>query len=232
MQVIAIKTEFFNEGDSLLDFIFKNIPSLMDGDVLVITSKIIALAEGRTHDNVHDKERLMVEESEATVKTEWGTVMTLHEGRWCAGAGIDESNASGKLVLFPTNLDEQTASIRQKLQAKYKISNLGIVVTDGRSTPLRPGVTSTTVASAGIKTLRSYIGKPDLCGHIMQYSRMNVVDSLSAAAGLVMGEGDEGVPLVIVRGAPVEFTDQPTPKSGLYIQPKDDLYKDVFKKFS
>lgn len=232
MEVIPIKTEYFNEGESLLDFISKYVPSLEDGDVLVITSKIIAISQGRTHDKIEDKERIMIEESTDTIKTAWGTTMTLHEGRWCAGAGIDESNAAGKLVLFPNNLDEETSSIRKILQDKYRITNLGVVVTDGRSTPLRPGVTSTAVASSGIKLLRSYIGKGDLCGHTMHYSRMNVADSIAAAAGLVMGEGAEGVPLVILRGAPVEFTEEATPKSELYIEPKDDLYKEVYKKYS
>ena len=120
MEIIPIKTEYFNEGESLLDFIYKYIPSLQDSDVLVITSKIIALAERRTHDDIEDKEKIMVEESTATIKTAWGTIMTLHEGRWCAGAGIDESNAAGKLVLFPTNLDEETSSIRKELRTKYK----------------------------------------------------------------------------------------------------------------
>ena len=59
MEVIPIKTEYFNEGESLINFIYKYVPSLKDGDVLVITSKIIALAQGRTHDNIEDKERII-----------------------------------------------------------------------------------------------------------------------------------------------------------------------------
>lgn len=227
MEIIPIKTRLFCVNESLLSFINEHISFLDDNDVVLITSKIVALSQGRVSANLTKKDELIESEADAVVSTPWCKMARL-KGRWTANAGIDESNGNGNLILFPAELDQTAMNLRQELLKTHKIKNIGVIITDSRSIPLRAGVMSTSVGSAGIKLLRSYIGQPDLVNKKMEYTRLNVADSLSAAAGLLMGEGNEAIPLVVVRGSPVEFITEVTDSELLNISPEDDLYRNVY----
>lgn len=228
MIVNGIKTRLFNERESLTDFIFQHIPQFENGNVLVVASKIVALAQGRTCQDKTEKEKYINEEATATVQNAWCT-MALLDGRWSANAGIDESNAGDKLILFPTELDKEASDLRHAIMKKHTLSDFAVVITDSRSTPLRAGVTASAVASAGLKPMRSYVEKPDLMEIPIKFTELNIVDSLATTAGILMGEGDESTPLVLIKDAPVEFTDQPTPLKDLNIPAQDDLYCEIFK---
>lgn len=228
MQILPIKTRLFRENESLSDFIFEHVGNIGDGHVLVVTSKIMALSQGRTSNKVGNKKKLAESEAEKVVNGKYGT-LTLIDGRWCVNAGIDESNASNKLILLPKNVETETVNLYQLLKNHFKINNFGLIITDSRSLPLREGVLSSTYASTGIKQLRSYIGQKDLSGREIKRTQLNVVDALAAAAGLEMGEGDERVPLAIIKGAPIEFTSENTPSIDLCIPPEDDIYADIYR---
>ncbi len=157
----------------------------------------------------------------------------MRQGIAIVNAGIDESNAEGKLVLLP----EDCFASAQKLYASvlhasgYKqntrIRKFGVVITDSRIAPLRAGVTGVALGYAGFRGIRDYRGTPDIFGKTLEVTQTNVADSLATAATLVMGEGSEQQPLAIITDAPVEFVDAVN-QSELRIDPAEDIYRDLF----
>lgn len=232
MKVTAIKTRIFRENEDLTEFILKYIKKLREESVLVITSKIVALSEGRTVeiDKTLSREEMRVKiiksESELMIRTKH-TWLTIKDGIVMASAGIDESNADDKMVLLPKNSFKYAAVIRKILQKKFKIKNLGILITDSRLLPLRAGVVGVALGYSGFKGIRDYRGKGDIFGRIMEFSRTDVADSLATSAVLCMGEGKEQQPLAVITNPPVKFTEKVSKKE-LYINPKEDLYLPLF----
>jgi coenzyme F420-0:L-glutamate ligase len=229
MLVRPVKTRIFREGESLPDFIQKHIPKLKDGSVLVVTSKIVALAERRTAANdTKTKEKFIKSESTFAFPTKW-VWLTLKDGLVIANAGIDESNADGKIILLPKDSYKAAAKIRTEMMRRYHIKNLAVILTDSRIWPLRAGVTGVALGYAGMKGLKDYRKKTDIFGRGFKFETVSVADSLAAAAVITMGEGDERIPLAVVSGAPVEFTDR-IKKDELKIALADDIYLPFFGK--
>jgi dihydrofolate synthase / folylpolyglutamate synthase len=234
MQITPIKTRIFKENENLIDFILKYIKRIPENSVLVITSKILALSEGRTVEYKNTKEKisrkikLIKGESDFAIKTKYENVwLTIKDNMVMASAGIDESNAEGKLILLPKDSFRSADLIRKKLKKIFKIKKLGILVTDSRIFPLRAGIVGVSLGYAGFKGIRNYIGEKDIFGRILKFSRMDVADGLATSAVLEMGEGKEQQPLALITGAPVEFTEKINKKE-LLIDPKEDLYLPLF----
>ena len=230
MLVKPIKTRVFKEGENLFEFLTKYFKKIPENSVIVVTSKIVALSEKRTAiiENIRTKEEIIKKESEVAIPTKhvW---MTIRDGLVMASAGIDESNADGKLILLPKDSFRAAASLRRKLQQKYKIKNLGVVITDSHTVPLRAGITGVTLGYAGFRGIKNYTGEADIFGRKFKFSRVDVADSLATAAVLVMGEGDEQQPLAIIREAPIEFCARVNRKE-LFIDIADDMYLPFFSK--
>ncbi len=228
MIVTPIKTGVFKEHEDLLSFIVKHVGALENNAVLVVTSKIVALSEGRivTARDEATKEKWIRSESEKAVKTKY-VWLTLKDGMMMANAGIDESNADGKLILLPQNGFASAATLHAQLTEHFKIENLGILITDSHTAPLRSGVTGVALGYAGFHGLRDYRGKDDIFGRKFAFSQTNVADGLAAAAVLVMGEGSEQTPLALITDAPVVFSKKTDPKE-LFIDPEDDMYGPLF----
>ena len=231
MQIKPIKTKIFKENDNLLEFILKYVKKIPENSVLVITSKIVALSEGRTFYSTDskEKERLIKAESELAIKTKlvW---LTIKDGIVMASAGIDESNANGKLILLPKDSFKIAEIIRRQLKKKFKIKNLGVLISDSRTFPLRAGVVGVALGYAGFQGLRQYKGTPDLFGRTLKFSRTDVADSLATAAILCMGEGREQQPLAFITNAPISFV-QHIEKQELIIDPKEDIYAPLLNNF-
>lgn len=232
MKVNAIKTSIFREGDNLLNFIVRHIPKLQEKSILVVTSKIVSLSERRTAEikNEKTKEDLIRKESEFAMPTKY-VWLTIKDGVVMASAGIDESNANGKLILLPKDSFKTTNNLRRFLQKKYAIKNLGVLITDSRTAPLRSGVIGMALGYAGFKGIKDYRGTPDIFGRKFKFSLTDIADGLAAAAVLTMGEGNEQKPLAIIEDAPIEFCEK-TSKKELYIDPKEDMYGPLFSKIS
>ncbi len=230
MIVKAITTRIFKEGENIFGFITHNIQKIKNGSILIITSKIIALSEKRTAviENSKTKEKLIKKESEWAKKTKY-CWLTVKDNMVMASAGIDASNGNGKLILLPKDSFKTAHFLRRQLKRFYKINNLGIIVTDSRSLPLRAGVTGIALGYSGFTGIRDYRGKPDIFGRKFHFSRTNIVDGLATAAVLCMGEGDERRPLCVIDEAPVVFTKK-TNRKELYIDIKNDMYKPFFLK--
>ena len=231
MIIHPIKTSIFQEGENLFQFITNYIKKVKEHSVIVITSKIVALSEKRTAviETIQTKEQLIQKESEFAIPTRYAW-LTIKGGVVMASAGIDESNANGKLILLPKNSFLTARVIRKKLMQKYRVKQLGVLLTDSRSTPLRVGVSGVAVGYAGFRGMKDYRGKKDIFGRTFKFSRTNVADSLATAAVLSMGEGDEQQPLALIEKAPIKFCHIVHPKE-LYIDIQNDMYRPLFDHF-
>lgn len=226
--VTAIKTHIFQEGDDLVAFIFRYFKKLPEKSVVVVTSKIVALAEKRTvvAGSKQDKEKLIRAESEFAMETKY-TWLTIKDGVVMASAGIDESNANGKLILLPKDSFKTARVLRKKLQEKFRVKELGVLITDSRTMPLRAGVVGVALGYAGFRGIRDYRGTPDIFGRKFVFSRTDVADSLATAAVLVMGEGREQHPLAHITDGSIDFCKKSN-RQELYIDPREDMYRPFF----
>ncbi|MFA5750924.1 MAG: coenzyme F420-0:L-glutamate ligase [Candidatus Paceibacterota bacterium] len=235
MKIKAIKTRIFKESEDLLSFILKYIKRLPEKSVLVITSKIVSLSEGRTFDiKGKDKkeikkirEILIKKESKLAIRTKL-TWLTIKDNMVMSSAGIDESNANGKILLLPKDSFQTAEYVRKELKNLFKIKNLGVLITDSRIFPLRAGIVGVALGYAGFKGVLDYRGTKDIFGRVLKMSRTDIADSLATSAVLCMGEGKERQPLAIVKDAPVDFIER-VDKKELIINPKNDLYLPLFK---
>lgn len=227
MKIQAIKTATFEEHGDLIAFVLTAVKKLPEKSVVVVSSKIVALAEGRTA-SLKEKTKLIKKESEWALPSS-KVFLTLKDGVLGANAGIDESNANGKLMLLPKNSFASAHKLRTALQKKYKLKNLGVIITDSALMPLRAGVIGVALGYAGFKGVRDYRGKKDIFGRRMEFSRTNVADSLATTATLLMGEADEHQPLALITNAPVEFIDS-VKKNEMRITPREDIFWPVLKK--
>ncbi len=230
MKVKAFKTKLFRERDDLVQFIKSEIRKIPENSILVITSKIVALYEGRvvTADTETEKIKIIKSESQFAMKTKH-TWLTIKDGMVLASAGVDESNADGKIILLPKDSFKTAALLRTRLMKAYKVKKLGVIISDSRLLPLRAGVVGIALGYAGFKGVRDYIGKLDLFGRLLKMSRTDVADSLATTAVLLMGEGSERQPLALISDAPVDFASTVNKKE-LIINPKEDVYQPLFEK--
>lgn len=230
MRIKTIKTRIFKENGDLLSFVLRYVKKLPEKSVIVITSKVVALSEGRTveYKYKNQKIKLIKQESDFSLKTKY-TWLTIKDGMVMAAAGIDESNANGKLILLPKDSFQSAKLIRNKLKKIFKVKNLGVLITDSRIFPLRAGVVGVALGYSGFGGIRNYIGTKDIFGRFLKMSRTDVADSLATSAVLCMGEGKEQRPLAIITEAPVVFIEK-IKKDELCIDLKEDLYQPLFEK--
>lgn len=238
MQVTAYTTKIFREGQDLFNFVVQYLPKeLPEQSIVAITSKIVALAENRTVEippNLSDddfakfKENLIKSESQFAMRTKY-VWLTIKDGLVMASAGIDESNADGKIILLPKDSFVSADEMRKKLMAHYGVKELGVIITDSRLFPLRNGTVGVAMGYAGVKGMLDYRGKKDMFGRELKFARADVADALATAVVLEMGEGDECRPLsLITETVGVEFVDE-IDRSELLIDPKEDLYQPLFE---
>ncbi len=229
MEIRAIKTEIFHESEDLLQFIFKYIKKIPESSVLVVTSKILALSEGRTASYKSEKEKveLIKKESQMAIKTSiaW---LTIKDGIVMANSGIDESNSEGKLILSPQNSFASAEILRKSIMKKFNLKKFGVLIVDSGLLPLRAGAVGVALGYAGFEGVRSYVGKKDLFGRVLKMSKTNVADALATSAVLLMGEGKEAQPLALITHAPVIFINKKVNRKELIMDRKKDLYAPLF----
>lgn len=230
MDVRAVRTRVFTEGEDIVPFITGIIPRIKNGSVIVVTSKIVALSEERTVviKTPAEKKRLIRGESswQASAFSKWW--LTIRDGTVVVNAGVDDSNGNGKTILLPHDSFAAAARIRTALKKHYRVKDLGVLITDSRISPLRAGVTGVALGYAGFRGVRDYRGTNDIFGRVLKVTQTNVADCLASAAVLMMGEGGEQCPLGIIENAPVVFAERVS-KGELTIPMKDDVYKGLFR---
>lgn len=236
MKVTAIKTHKITAEDKdILKVLDKYLEDLKENSVVAITSKIMAICEGSMIKiNETDKEKLIASESQKLIsakKNKYNITLTIKDNLLMPGAGIDESNGNGYFILLPKDPQKSANQIREFLKTKFKVSCIGVIITDSRSTPLRWGVTGFAIAFCGFKALKDYVGSEDLFGRKFLYEKLNISDSLASTAVLTMGEGSEQTPIAVIEDVPfLEYQDRsPTQKEldQLKIDFKDDIYESL-----
>lgn len=237
MQFIKVKThKLLPPKDDLFKVLDAHLPKLKEGDVLFIASKILAIHQGRcVKINAVKKSALVKKEANFSLPSNMVAgseiILTIKDHTLIPSAGIDESNGNGYYILWPRNTNKLCKEIAERFKKKYKIKKLGVVATDSRTTPLRWGTTGVSIGFYGLNPLYDYRGKRDIFGRKLKYTQSNIVDALSAMAVLLMGEGNEQVPVVILRDAPfIKFTTANAYKK-FVIDPKKDLYAPLLKPF-
>ncbi len=194
-------------GTDLAEAIASAAPWLRDGDVLVVTSKIVSKAEGRLVDvPVSGPEReaardeLLAAETARSVARRGRTrIVQTHHGFVLASAGIDASNVErSRLVLLPKDPDASARGLRSALKERTGL-NVAVIVSDTMGRPWRNGLTDVALGAAGLEAVRDYRGEIDAYGNELHITQMAVADELAAAADLVKGKRDQ-VPVAVVRG--------------------------------
>jgi coenzyme F420-0:L-glutamate ligase/coenzyme F420-1:gamma-L-glutamate ligase len=181
-------------------------PGLRDGDVLVVTSKVVSKAEGRLvqlDDTDPAAKVALVEHESVRVLRRRGELRvteTAH-GFVCANAGVDLSNVeAGTAVLLPVDPDRSARRLRADLRRRLGVE-VGVVVSDTFGRAWRRGVVDVAIGSAGVAAIVDLRGTRDAMGRILESTEVCAVDELASAADVVMGKAS-GVPAVVVRGAP------------------------------
>ncbi len=233
MHIYPIKTHAITvQNHDLLTILDAYLPSLTEGTILAITSKIVAICEDRVVKiGTVEKQALVAQEADRLLPTKlnrYRVALTITRGILIPSAGIDESNGDGFYVLWPRDPQRTANAVRAHIRRRFGLARAGVIITDSTVAPLRTGVTGVALAHSSFQALRDYVGSADLCGQALRMTKRNIADSLATAATLVMGEGSEQTPLAVCEQLPsiVWQADDPTPDElqQLQIAAEDDLY--------
>ena len=239
----------FREGDDLASIFVNQLHKvgleLRDGDVLAIAQKVISKAEGRLVDltsvrpgadavklaeEVEKDPRiveLILQESTDIVRKKIGVLIVRHRlGHVGANAGIDQSNIEhgeeGSALLLPLNPDRSATNIQSEIAQKTG-KQIGVLITDSANRPWRLGTVGIAIGASNMMVLDDRRGGFDLHGRELKITMINRADSIAAMATLAMGETDERIPAVLVRGADAGRCDQ---RAADIIRPlEDDLFR-------
>jgi coenzyme F420-0:L-glutamate ligase / coenzyme F420-1:gamma-L-glutamate ligase len=216
----------FDLIQTIIDSLVQAEVTLQDGDVIAVSTKYTAIAEGRivNLDEVMPTPRaeeiakryhmdtaiaqLVIEEaSHIFGGIEMGFLLTSNNGVISPNAGLDRSNIpSGQAVLLPKDPYASAEFVRQQLQDRLDCQ-IGVILTDSWLVPGRYGTMGIAVGVAGFQPIKDERGKMDLFGNPMAVTQVGVADSLSVCAQAVMGERNEATPIAVVRGADIELSD-------------------------
>jgi coenzyme F420-0:L-glutamate ligase/coenzyme F420-1:gamma-L-glutamate ligase len=218
-------------GDDLAEMIINTLDSndlsLQEGDILVLAQKIVSKAEGRLINltEVQPSERamhyaeitgkdprlleLILSETKSVLRTRQNLIIVEHRlGFVSANAGIDHSNVSGPwgdpedwFLLLPEDPDQSAENLRKTLEEKFDC-RIGVLIIDSHGRAWRLGTVGTTIGFSGMPGLVDLRGQPDLFNYRLRVTQVAAADELAAAASLVMGQAQEGTPVVHARGFP------------------------------
>ncbi|MFI6150870.1 coenzyme F420-0:L-glutamate ligase [Streptomyces sp. NPDC051109] len=186
-------------GDDLARLIAAAGPALRDGDVLLVTSKIVSKAEGRivraeSREDAIDAETVRVVARRGALR-----IVENRQGLVMAAAGVDASNTEpGTVLLLPEDSDASAAAIRTGLRELLGV-DVGVIVTDTFGRPWRAGLTDVAIGSAGVRVLDDLRGGTDDRGNPLSATIVATADELAAAGDLVKGKA-AGLPVAVVRG--------------------------------
>jgi coenzyme F420-0:L-glutamate ligase/coenzyme F420-1:gamma-L-glutamate ligase len=202
--------------------------ALVAGDIVVVTSKIVSKAEGRTL--TADREQAITDETVRVVATRPSAtgVTRIVENRLglvMAAAGVDSSNTpGGTVLLLPVDPDASARALRARLRARFGV-RLGVVVTDTAGRPWREGLTDMAIGAAGLRVLDDLRGTVDAFGRTLTVTVAAVADEVASAAELVKGKAS-GRPVAVVRGVGHLVTDEDGPGARALVRsPEDDLFR-------
>lgn len=248
MRVLGLKTPLIKSGDDLPARIARaaeQVGGLRDGDIIVISSKVVATAQGRVRElaRVSPSARarkiaaksgqdpkfveIVLREASRVLNISKDVILTLKSGVICANAGVDSSNAPpGHVVLIPTNPNRAARELQRTI-ARRTNARIGVIIADSNVKPLRLGTVGQAIGVAGLEPVIDCRGQYDLYGKPLRMTFRALADQLATAAQAVMGETAEGIPVAVVRGAGIELVEKP--KRSPKISPKRCIYSDMLK---
>jgi coenzyme F420-0:L-glutamate ligase/coenzyme F420-1:gamma-L-glutamate ligase len=216
-----------NPGDDLDKIIVAALDragiSPKNGDILVVAHKVVSKAEGQQANlaDIEPGERaleiasltqkdprlveLILRESTAVSRMRRGVLITRHRlGFTSANAGIDRSNVPQSVpgewvLLLPENPDRSAGELRRKLEKALGVQ-IGVIIADSHGRPFRLGTVGVAIGIAGLPALWDRRGDVDLFGYTLQHTEVGTADEIASAAGLLMGQAAEGIPVVLIRG--------------------------------
>jgi coenzyme F420-0:L-glutamate ligase/coenzyme F420-1:gamma-L-glutamate ligase len=250
MRLYPIKTRIIKTGDNLVDTILESLKELNlqleDDDILALTSKIIAYAEGllvelrEVKPSGEAKEiaqrfslqpefaELILREADKIYGGVEKAVLTLKDGILTANAGIDSKNApAGYGVLWPNNTSNWARNIREEIKTRTG-KRVAILIVDSGLVPLRKGTTGLALAVAGFKPVRDRRGDKDLYGKPLVITQHAVAEDLASTAHLLMGEAAEKTPVVLIKDAPVDFDDDVYGPEDMMMPLKECIFMNAF----
>lgn len=249
MNVLAIRTQIVKQEDDLVAIVSKSLKEhnveLEDGDILALSSKVVATAEKRVISlrgvfpseearelaNKYSLEpefaELVVKEAEKIFGGVYRSILTLKKGFLTVNAGVDKKNApEGYAALWPSNPQRVADWIRREIQRRSGRS-VGIVIVDSQVGPLRMGTRGLALTVSGFKPVEDCRNKKDLFQKPLEITRHSIADDLASTAHLLMGETDERIPIVLIRGAPVTLAES-VDEDELKISAEECVYMNAF----
>jgi coenzyme F420-0:L-glutamate ligase / coenzyme F420-1:gamma-L-glutamate ligase len=202
---------------------------LQDGDVLVVTQKIVSKAEDRLvpldHADFAARAELIASETVRVLRRREELVITeTRHGFVCANSGVDLSNVErGYAALLPVDSDRSARRIRDGVRAHLAIE-VGIIVSDTFGRPWRKGLTDVAIGVAGIAAVVDLRGTDDALGRTMQVTEVAVADELASAAELVMGKS-AGIPVAVIRGVDADWLRDASVAAEIVRAPHEDLFR-------
>ena len=250
IKILALKNfPFVEPDDDLASIIDKSISlnniKIDDSDVFIVAQKIISKSENRyvdldTIEVSEEAESLalklnknkglvqaIINESKKIISTEKNILIVEHKlGFININAGIDQSNISqdkNTALLLPENPTKSVIDLHQKLSSRLN-KDISIIISDSMTRPFRSGITNFALASHNIQSLIDLKGKEDMFGNKLKGTEIAVADELASAAGLLMGQSNEGIPVVIIKGFN-KSSFKVNNAFDLIVNEKDDLYR-------
>jgi coenzyme F420-0:L-glutamate ligase/coenzyme F420-1:gamma-L-glutamate ligase len=213
-------------GDEIAELIAARI-DLLDGDVVVVTQKIVSKAEGRLVKVADDAERLALIERESVRLLRRRDELVISEtaqGFVCANAGVDLSNVDdGVAALLPVDADRSARHIRDAIKARAGIV-VAVVVSDTFGRPWRRGLVDVALGCAGVAAIVDLRGTEDTRGRTLQATEVAVADELASAAELVMGKVRD-VPVAVVRGVDPKWLRESSVRAEVVRPHSEDLFR-------
>jgi coenzyme F420-0:L-glutamate ligase / coenzyme F420-1:gamma-L-glutamate ligase len=242
MEIFPIKIPKKDSGFDLFRTIVESKFQFQENDILVLSSKFVSMSEGSLIDlkNVKVSKRartlasrfkmderiaqVILQESDHIISGIPGFLLTINDGMIAPNSGIDKSNCPpGKIVLYPKDCFKSAKQLRKKFSIKFGIK-IGIVISDSRLMPTRIGCTGIAVGVSGFDPVHDERGKRDLFGKKLKVTFKATADSLATIGVFVMGESNESIPLVVIRGANVKKTERNLSMKDMTVNPKIDIY--------
>lgn len=236
-------------GDNLAKLIIetaeKENVSINDGDIVVVAQKVVSKANGRViqlktvkpSDTAEEVAKitlkdprfveLVLKEAKKIVKASQETLIVENKrGLICINSGIDKSNVSGKdsYALLPEDPDESARKLRAQIM-KLTGKKVAVIICDTYSRPFRKGQVEFAIGLAGVNPFKDYRGQKDLYDYVLKVKNVALADEIVSAAELVMGQGDEGIPVAIVKNVKRAELNGTFSAESLNIQKEEDLFK-------
>ena len=251
MRLIPIKTPLIKVDDSLIDVLTASMKKRRikpkNGDILVVSSKVVALTQGRIirYDIIKPSKRaqrlakkyslepgfveVVLREADEIYGGVYRAILTMKNKIFVANAGVDNSNVpKGYAILWPKNPKNAAKRIKEELEKRFGIK-IGVIISDSYCVPLRAGTTAIALATAGFHAVVDERRKKDLFGKEMKITRRAIADDLASAAHVIMGETSRRVPAVLIRGSRIKLEDSAL-NSETFIPPDKCLFSSIYVK--